>query len=763
MKKTKIILIILCIILVGVLLATSIFLIRNHNEADDNNKIIVKDNVNIITTKDELQPLDVTDDSIIFNYDPGYEVGDIVVAGIIDAAPNGFIRRITAVSIEGDDYCYATEYAVLTDVFEEAHIIKTFAVTDEEVRDVEEIDNNVMSLNLSSTADDAIVQSLVYAENKNANVMQTSDTKIKPSENGLGVIVELSENVGENLEVSGKVEVNTYFELKIDIEDGEIEFGMAIHTDTSGELFVGIQEELFDKDDKDNFNGEYEKEIISKALPNIQFAIGPVPVVITNDFELSAEISAQLEGQIGTTVGVDAQRVSGFEYSSRTNEVKEINEKDYLSDGIDWKTEAKASGELEAGIYAHLVTKLYGSSGTDLAVGIAGDLSGELAAGIDDKLEPIVYGKLSLSIGPKASGKIVVTVPVIDYELLETEILKVTLPAFWEKEWETPDPMLIAMKNGDFSCFAGTYIATSEDNNNYGGGEKLNPLEMKKDGSLSGGGSWYMEDFYLKTKPISVEKKEDGTYLCTLDENSYYTIYPIGIIEDNEYVMENQSYLKDVVYIKCFVFDGGVLDVTYYYDSIDNTSGDSKYKIYTTNRAKKHMLTCPEFTFEYSDNWKISKEELETDYEWDVLTNERGVEFNYYQLNGGFGSQYYGGGYTMRYAKVSKIAESSFTPGYVQAVDYSSLGKFVVVKLEEYAQEDGLNGGGKYDVDGITIYAIVPETYLGEISFKGLGYWSCLSWEYPSPIAVLVTSPDGTFTKQEEQEIVHMLSTFKLN
>lgn len=440
MKKTKIILIILCIILVGVLLATSIFLIRNHNEADDNNKIIVKDNVNIITTKDELQPLDVTDDSIIFNYDPGYEVGDIVVAGIIDAAPNGFIRRITDVSIESEDYCYATEYAVLTEVFEEAHIIKTFAVTDEEVRDVEEIDNNVMSLNLSSTADDAIVQSLVYAENKNVNVIQTSETKIKPSENGLGVVVELSENVGENLEISGQVEVNTYFELKIDIEDGEIEFGMAIHTDTSGELFVGIQEELFNKDDKDNFNGEYEKEIISKALPNIQFAIGPVPVVITNDFELSAEISAQLEGQIGTTVGVDAQRVSGFEYSSKTNEVKEINEKEYLSDGMGWKTEASASGSLEAGIYAHLVTKLYGSSGTDLAVGIAGDLSGKLAAGIDDKFEPIVYGKLSLSIGPKASGKIVVTTPVIDYELLETEILKVTLPAFWEKEWETPGP-----------------------------------------------------------------------------------------------------------------------------------------------------------------------------------------------------------------------------------------------------------------------------------------------------------------------------------
>ena len=48
----------------------------------------------------------------------------------------------------------------------------------------------------------------------------------------------------------------------------------------------------------------------------------------------------------------------------------------------------------------------------------------------------------------------------------------------------------------------------------------------------------------------------------------------MGIIEDREYVLENQSYLKDVVYIRCFVFDGGVLDVTYYSDVIANVVTD---------------------------------------------------------------------------------------------------------------------------------------------------------------------------------------------
>lgn len=548
------------VIIVGVALAIILSLIFFLGKR--NNNVKIKDNVNIISseTESDFQPIKVTEDTITFKNNPKYEVGDVIVSGIIDSAPNGFIRKVISISEVNGIYEYKTEYAVLTDVFEEAHIVKTFAVTNEEVRDINEIDNGIMTLNLISAEAETI--------------QEASSVNVKPSENGIGIVVELDEKIGKSLEFNGQVEVDTYFEIKLDIEDEEVDFGMALHTDTNGELFVGCQKALFDKDDKDKFNGEYEKEIISKALPSIQFSIGAVPVVITNDFELSAEISAQLEGQIGTTVSMNATQISGFEYSSRTGTIKEINEKEYLSDGIEWKTEARASGELEAGIYAHLITKLYGSTGTDLSVGIAGNVEGELGLGVDKELSPVLFGNLALSINPKVKGNIVVTTPVVDDDLINAEILKVKLSAFWEKKWEVPDPMLIAMKNGDFSTFAGMYVAAPEDNDAYGGGEDLNPLELKKDGSLFGGGAYYTEECYPKTTPISVEKNSDGTYLCTLDEHSYYIIYPAGIIEDRDYVVENQSYLKDVVYVRCFVLDGGILDVTYYSDSIANVVVD---------------------------------------------------------------------------------------------------------------------------------------------------------------------------------------------
>ena len=203
-----------------------------------------------------------------------------------------------------------------------------------------------------------------------------------------------------------------------------------------------------------------------------------------------------------------------------------------------------------------------------------------------------------------------------------------------------------------------------------------------------------------------------------------------------------------------------------YTTSPTDNSSPSPYpyvNTYITNREKQ-SAKYPTFAFDYSDNWKISKEELsaEPEFERVILENERGVTFQYYQSDVGFGSRYYGGGYILSYAKATKIADSSFKPGSIQSIDYSSLGNFVVAKFENYAEEDGLTGT-QYDITGkgMVLYTIIPESYIGEMTYKGLGYYACLAWEYPSHITVMVETPDKTFTPQEEQEIIHMLSSFR--
>ena len=229
MNKSKKVAIIVGVVLAIVILLLSLSIVffsgkdngNNDNKNNYSDNVKIKDNVNIITSETDIdfQPKNVTEDSISFTSNPKYKTVDIIVAGIIDSAPNGFIRRITDVTKSNGVYEYKTEYAVLTDVFEEAHIIKTFVVTDEEVKNMDDIDNSVMTLNLSTATNDPVIQSLAYTNNSNLNVNKTSAVKIKPSENGLGVMIELDDKMGESLQVNGQVEVATYFELKIDIKN----------------------------------------------------------------------------------------------------------------------------------------------------------------------------------------------------------------------------------------------------------------------------------------------------------------------------------------------------------------------------------------------------------------------------------------------------------------------------------------------------------------------------------------------------------------
>lgn len=612
------------VVILAIIATIVFFVVGNKNEDTD---LIIKENVKVITEETDYKylPIGVDENSITFKNDPKYREGDVIVAGIIEEAPDGFIRKIIGTRKENNTFIYETEYAVLTDVFEEAHIIRSFAVTKDGVYEIENPDDVNMTINfamgnMGTSSSEYSIQPMVY---KKQTTSHPRSVQLLDMDRDLLFKGEIEKELNDFISVSGEFGFDVWFEVKIDIENGNIEFGIANHTKTEGEVFIGYEDEG---------EVEYSKPIFEKKLPNFQFTIGYVPVVITNDLEVRLEASDQIEGSIGITVDLGSERISGFEYNSKTGKVCEINEREYLGDGLEWDTSAKASGEGNVGIYANLITKLYGSTGADLDVGMKGSIEGEVFLGSDSESDEKYYGALALKVGPKAKGSVVVSVPIVDKKLEESPLFVGELPLFFDKKWEkTP-----------------------------------------------------------KTPPVSY----------------------------------------------------------------NNT--------YITNRAREYMVTCPEFAFEYSDNWKISQEELDMNHEWNILENERGVTVNYYESNQGFDSQYYGGGYTMRYAKITKVADCEFKPGYITGTDsYYSLGKFVVAKLEEYAREDGLNGGGKYEVDGMVAYAIVPESYLGEVSFKGNGFWAALAWDYPSPIAMLVTSPDETFTAQEEQEIIHMLSTFR--
>lgn len=79
-----------------------------------------------------------------------------------------------------------------------------------------------------------------------------------------------------------------------------------------------------------------------------------------------------------------------------------------------------------------------------------------------------------------------------------------------------------------------------------------------------------------------------------------------------------------------------------------------------------------------------------------------------------------------------------------------------------------IGGGGRFmyqfdfqSIDGGERYAVVPESYAGSQTAVGdSGFQEMLWFEYPQPVSFVAQAPDGRFTKDEEKDVIAILSSF---
>lgn len=409
------------IIIIGVILAIAIivgivFAVVANKNADD---VKVYDNVYIISKEDSKNmPTAVFEDKLIYDTNQHYSENDIIVSGVTDKAPNGFIRKVVKTDIVDNQYIVETTYACLTDVFEEAHVSKVFSISDEAVTPVDTAETNTNARigimpRANSFTNTLAIGTIIPNENSEADLIS----------------LEIEKNITENISVTGSVGYRPYLLVDFDIENHEIEYSMSIKNTTSGRLAVELgAEKAF----------EESIELISKNLPAIEFTVGTVPIVITNSVGATLDCSEGIRGSLGTEITLDYENTTGFKYSSSTNKVEEIKENTYLGDGIEWNTKASASANIGAGVFIHIVSKLYDSTGVDLAAGITGGAEAEIMASPNKQFNNLNYaGNIGLNITPKLKGDIVVTIPVLDNYLFSQPLFELELNPLWEKNWKS--------------------------------------------------------------------------------------------------------------------------------------------------------------------------------------------------------------------------------------------------------------------------------------------------------------------------------------
>lgn len=181
---------------------------------------------------------------------------------------------------------------------------------------------------------------------------------------------------------------------------------------------------------------------------------------------------------------------------------------------------------------------------------------------------------------------------------------------------------------------------------------------------------------------------------------------------------------------------------------------------YVTRFGEINAVTYPAFSFNYPDGWSVTKEDVTAISEWVTLSNERGVSIDFINLH----QKDIGGGSAVLYSEleVSKIADSDFVPGYVQAEDYSGLGKFMVAELKEVGAMDATSDSDFVPVENGTVsYAVLPESSAGE-QIVNSAYYMDLAFLYPTNVMFVASAPDGQFSQQEETEVIAILSSFRV-
>ncbi|MDR2197810.1 MAG: hypothetical protein LBO07_07630 [Coriobacteriales bacterium] len=395
-------------------------------------EIVVKDNVSAITSEDdaEKQPAEVTDDGLIFDVDPQYPNGEVLVAGIIDAAPNGFIRKVVDTSQEDGKYIVRTEPAVLTDVFERAHIAKSFALTEEGAVEIDPGSIQDTGAPSPASIDNEAPPLQTAGYSYSAATAQPMTAALDEKIPGATFIQEFGFEPIEGIAVEGSVEFTVWIDLKLDIEGSDVIFELVANDRIGGSVSLicsaGVTE-------------EFEKVLRSFNLPKIQFLIAIVPVVITNELQVSVEGEAHLQGVFEVSFENETESSLGFRYDSRSG-IEEVRETKRPQKEMEWKTTAKAVGGASVGGYLHLVTKLYDSTGTDIAIGVVGSAEGELSVSAAKSADGLNYaGSLDLKIAPVVSGGVVVAVPIIDHVLLEAELFEFEFEPFWSWHWDSGD------------------------------------------------------------------------------------------------------------------------------------------------------------------------------------------------------------------------------------------------------------------------------------------------------------------------------------
>ncbi|MFA5607446.1 MAG: choice-of-anchor L domain-containing protein [Leucobacter sp.] len=439
--------------------------------------VIVPDEDDVVITDDTVvldesaQITDVAEDSITFAVDPGVVPGDVLVSGVLPAAPNGLLARVVSVNVVNGQWVAQTEPASLTDMFLQAQVDELLpvgadgavepvagetseTVDGEPVADPEPVvlewetapgDGNVPDKSVDAIEDGPISEGDEGESVGTLGVLPSLATTLTAFVAPAPVAPASSFDVASishtlNAEFSGgPVKVVTEGELKlalkvtIDIQvawtDGSLwppvpplpypnlkEFSTVLESSATAEATATASVSK-------NYKWAKSRTFTREFAPLV-FSIGPVPLVITSEVGLKLEASLEAKGSAKVEVSTSYARTQqlGFAFKNGKPQLVDPAPKTTVEPlAFSDDTGLAASVSAQAGPTLTYTAKLWDLAGPQIGLSLKAAVD---ASGSATVAEPFFKASAEVSIIGGFFVKLLVTVPVIDKELLNLTLLE---------------------------------------------------------------------------------------------------------------------------------------------------------------------------------------------------------------------------------------------------------------------------------------------------------------------------------------------------
>ncbi|KAA8823208.1 hypothetical protein EMO92_10340 [Bifidobacterium reuteri] len=440
--------------------------------ADDT---VISPDAVVVDPNDPANPVTgLTSDTVTFANEPSFGINKVIVSGVGNAAPQGFIRRVVAIDHTDAGWVVTTKPATLTEVFEQANIDQQPKAVDSETTvqapettsngNAEFVGDSSKVITISrgsdnSQSDSQSVQPQLRSVLPQTDSIQSDHPQTREGDDNFVAKIECevilsTDSDTEEYDADEKTNkvcsedgddaskgVSLAFEAALSKLGVDFKLDIETHWDwflpkpelkyfkvaATGNVDSSVAVKAFGKVD-----AELDPPIeIGKLVNTVKtIMVGPVPVIIKIDVPINIVADASIEASLKLSWNWNKYFEVGKEYKNNDwHDVKVFKDSKKPEENAPCQVASMVDGEFkfepQAGLQLAPLVSIYDIVGPEITLDVtAGVITGKVS------WNAAQGGKIEGTIGIKftGEGKLEATVPVIDYKLADVKIAHFEAP-----------------------------------------------------------------------------------------------------------------------------------------------------------------------------------------------------------------------------------------------------------------------------------------------------------------------------------------------